>query len=502
MAEQGLENLIKMAVDACNARSGSFFVYQNFEDCFAFSCGYSPSLVLDERLQKNKGIFKLAQRIDSPTCITQTRVLYDSRLYKQPLPLGCVWLVPIIKEGLFLGVMLLDFSEKKDIHEKVESFLKFLALQIVYEFDHLKEKQKFKNFQRELAHYVEAGNRLNRCFRLEEVYASAVSSIENMSQCDEVYIVRYDEQGDQCSLAMSLQQTVKGQSFTLDFRQNLVSWVIENQKSLYYADYKLRSGRSLLFPQDIDYPNEYESVYIVPLQVQKQKMGAIVIMHKINNALSFEQRHMLEVFSQHTAVAIKNAKMVDRLETLATTDGLTGVLNHRSFQDILDAELLRCQRHPGDISVVLVDIDHFKQFNDQYGHPVGDEVLKKVAQKLKDSVRKVDYVFRYGGEEFALILVNTAAKEAHILAQRIVKDIAKSQFNLKGYKLKITVSMGLASFPETAQKKEELVARADQALYQSKLNGRNQVTLYNHDIAVEKNTKEEQRSVDLFSQSI
>lgn len=502
MAEQGLENLIKMAVDACSARSGSFFTYQSFEDCFAFSCGFSSSLVLDERSQKNKGIFKLAQRIDSPTCITQTRVLYDSRLYKQPLPLNCVWLVPVKKEEHFLGIVLLDFSEKKDILEKVESFLNFLAQQILYEFEYSKEKQKFKNFQRELAHYVEAGNRLNRCFRLEEVYASAISSIENMSQCDEAYIVAYDEQDNQCCLAMSLQQTIKDQHFTLDFRQNLVSWVIENQKSLYYPDYKVRSGRSLLFPQGVEYPNEYESVFIVPLQVQKQKMGAIVIMHRASHALSFEQRHMLEVFSQHTAVATKNAKMVDRLETLATTDGLTGVLNHRSFQDILDAELLRCQRHPSDVSVVLVDIDHFKQFNDQYGHPVGDEVLKQVAQKLKDSVRKVDYVFRYGGEEFALILVNTAAKEAHILAQRIVEDIANNRFDLKGHELKITVSMGLASFPDSAEKKEKLIAQADQALYQSKMKGRNQATLYNHDIAVEKNTEEEQRSVDLFSQSI
>ncbi|MCI5071958.1 GGDEF domain-containing protein [bacterium] len=502
MAEQGLENLIKMAVDACSARSGSFFAYQSFEDCFTFSCGFSSSQVLDERPQKNKGIFKLGQRIDTPTCITQTRVLYDSRLYKQPIPLSCVWLVPIKKKEVFLGVVLLDFSEKKDILEKVESFLNFLSQQIVYEFDYSKEKQKFKNFQRELAHYVEAGERLNRCFRLEEVYASAISSIQRMSQCDEAYVIAYNEHDNQCCLVMSLQQRIKDQSFDLDFRQNLVSWVIENQKSLYYADYKLRSGRSVLFPNTIDYSNDYESVYIVPLQVQKQKIGAIVIMHNKADALSFEQRHMLEVFSQHTAVAIKNAKMVDRLETLATTDGLTGILNHRSFQDILDAELLRCQRHPGDVSVVLLDIDHFKQFNDQYGHPVGDEVLKCVAKKLKESVRKIDYVFRYGGEEFALILLNTASKEAHIWADRIVKDIASTQFDLKGYQLSITVSMGIASFPQSAQDKEKLISQADQALYQSKMNGRNQATLFSHDIAIEKNKEEQQRSVDLFSQSI
>ncbi len=164
---------------------------------------------------------------------------------------------------------------------------------------------------------------------------------------------------------------------------------------------------------------------------------------------------------------------------LATIDGLTELYNHRYFQDTLRKQIDIARRYNQAFSLIIVDIDFFKKFNDTYGHQTGDAVLRQVAKILKNNSRATDYVCRYGGEEMTIILPNTSAEDALFNANRICKAVADTPFHLTPVdKVNVTISLGVATFPDNAQTPQDLIEWADKGLYYAKEHGRNQVGRY------------------------
>jgi diguanylate cyclase (GGDEF)-like protein len=176
-----------------------------------------------------------------------------------------------------------------------------------------------------------------------------------------------------------------------------------------------------------------------------------------------------------------------RLAQLAVTDGLTGLYNHRHLHERLALEVERSQRSGLPLSVLMLDVDHFKLFNDSFGHPAGDEVLRQVARVLNDTRRANDVVARYGGEEFAVILVDTAKFTAAKVAERVRERIAAHDFHDPAHRTQrgtpITVSLGVATFPDDGVDAEALIRAADTALYAAKRSGRNRVVLFSAQLA-------------------
>jgi len=168
-----------------------------------------------------------------------------------------------------------------------------------------------------------------------------------------------------------------------------------------------------------------------------------------------------------------------KLKKLAITDGLTGAYNYRFFKEQLEKELIRARRHKNHVSIVMMDIDFFKQYNDTHGHPAGDYVLRTIAQILRNNIRNIDIAARYGGEEFTLILIETDHGAAAIVAEKIRGLIEKHNFKFENSQPsgKITVSMGVSTFPEDGKTFEELIDAADKRLYQAKELGRNRVVI-------------------------
>lgn len=161
---------------------------------------------------------------------------------------------------------------------------------------------------------------------------------------------------------------------------------------------------------------------------------------------------------------------------LATTDGLTELFNHRYFQEQLRRQLEHCKRYNTSFSLIIIDIDFFKKFNDNFGHQSGDAVLRQVAQTLKRNVRATDIVCRYGGEEMSIILPNTSEEEAFSTAQKICDRVAQHKFKLaNGKDTNVTISLGVSTFPKDGDTAETIIASADKRLYDAKNNGRNQV---------------------------
>lgn len=166
-----------------------------------------------------------------------------------------------------------------------------------------------------------------------------------------------------------------------------------------------------------------------------------------------------------------------RLEKETITDGLTGLFNHRHFYNRLEFEINRAIRADHPVSILILDVDNFKQYNDKYGHPRGDEALRICAAAIQDSVRGIDIAARYGGEEFAVILTETDKKGAIVAAEKIRNAIEEQRFRDEGGDTthNVTVSIGVSSYPADTKELKELVRMADNALYTAKREGKNRV---------------------------
>ena len=175
-------------------------------------------------------------------------------------------------------------------------------------------------------------------------------------------------------------------------------------------------------------------------------------------------------------------KVNEQLREMAFRDGLTGLYNHRYFQDLMDNELSRSKRYNKSFSLMILDLDHFKKINDEYGHPVGDVVLKEVSKAIENTIRDSDAAARYGGEEFAIVLPETELKGAAILAERLRKAIEQLEIDTNGCRIDVTVSVGVTCYHPSTNKKEksEILAEADNALYNSKNKGRNMISIHNN----------------------
>ena len=221
--------------------------------------------------------------------------------------------------------------------------------------------------------------------------------------------------------------------------------------------------------------NQVKSVLCMPIRTGlKETTRTIGILYLENrmasNTFTAQRVEILEIICLAAAGRLE-------LSLKAATDGLTGLYNHEYFQNILNKEMMQSKRHLRNLSLVMIDIDHFKSFNDQWGHQVGDLVLKKVAAAIQNVCRKSDVVARYGGEEMSVILPETGPEMAELVSERIRARIEASEILIDGNVLKVTASLGVASLNEGVSDVDSLINFADKALYQAKENGRNQIKI-------------------------
>ena len=219
-------------------------------------------------------------------------------------------------------------------------------------------------------------------------------------------------------------------------------------------------------------------VIVLPLTDGQETFGCIALASDEHFHLGRDQVQILTSAVRHLGLALKNGLLYSRIKTKADFDGLTRVYNRSFFDDTLRREAMRHKRYEQPLSLIILDLDHFKRINDKYGHQVGDEVLRDVGAMLQDTVRTTDVAARYGGEEFALILPQTDADQAWALAERLRLRVAKHTFRHGDLRLEITASFGIATMDNGADMETaEMVRQADQALYLAKTNGRNMIYL-------------------------
>ncbi len=218
---------------------------------------------------------------------------------------------------------------------------------------------------------------------------------------------------------------------------------------------------------------------LVPVVAEDNIVALMRMERSSKPSFSTDELRFLEAVANQTALALEKAKLIAFLENLSITDELTGIANRRHFEWRLAEEVERARRYQYPLSALMLDLDHFKRVNDTYGHQIGDIVLQQIAQRLKRVLRRTDFLARYGGEEFVVLAPQTPADRALILAERLRQVIAESPISVSpDLQLRITISIGVAVFPEHAQNGNELVRAADEALYKAKQTGRNRVCLF------------------------
>ncbi len=264
----------------------------------------------------------------------------------------------------------------------------------------------------------------------------------------------------------------------LEFADNagLTAMVVKNRHYL-PAGGEVREVTAPVYTKAVKL-DDVKSLLILPLVSADEAIGTFLLAARAEKRFGKDVREMLGVIATQVAVSLQNGLLYKRMETMATTDGLTGLTNHRTFQDRFADLLERARRHGLKAAVLLCDVDHFKKVNDNYGHPVGDEVLRRVARVLMDVARKIDITARYGGEEFVVVLENTGLDQARQVGERIRQEVARIVVETEKGPLKVTQSIGVACFPDDAGDRAQLIERADHALYHAKHSGRNQVVTY------------------------
>lgn len=213
----------------------------------------------------------------------------------------------------------------------------------------------------------------------------------------------------------------------------------------------------------------------IPLISFGQTLGVLSLHSSERNAFRASELQSLESVADICASSIQNAHYVERIRQLSYLDGLTGIFNRRFFELRIQEEIERARRSGTGMAVVMADIDGFKRLNDEFGHLLGDEVLRQVSSLFHQQLRKIDVVCRYGGEEFAILLTQTNAEHAMGVAEKLRKMVESWQF--PGVPRTVTLSAGVASFPDHGRGRDELIRAADNGLYAAKQSGRNRVCL-------------------------
>jgi diguanylate cyclase (GGDEF)-like protein len=272
------------------------------------------------------------------------------------------------------------------------------------------------------------------------------------------------------------------QGLTADFVKNerwsvssggLTEQVLKGGGILFIED----TAQTPYFVNPIAVREGIRSLICVPLLFQNRIMGILYLDDFVPREFDREKLNLLSILASFAAMAIHNATLHRRTKLMAITDSLTGLHNHRYFKQLFKHEMARAKRYQKPFSIIMLDVDDFKSYNDSFGHGAGDELLKLMGSLILQTVRNVDVAFRYGGEEFIVLLPETQLDKAILAAERLRQSIEKwTAMNLIGSATRgVTVSIGVASYPENADQMDELFNIVDSLLYRAKRCGKNKV---------------------------
>ncbi len=331
---------------------------------------------------------------------------------------------------------------------------------------------------RELSTFNLVAKTLNSTLRLKEVLDIVMNKIKDLIMAEAWSILMLDEASNELVFEVALGE--KGdqvREMRLAMGQGVAGWVAEHRQPVIVPD----AATDQRFFKGVDQRTGFQtrSIIATPLISRGRLLGVVEIMNKSGN-VPFNEKdlELLQILADHAAIAIENARLYEKAQRLAITDDLTGLYNSRQCEQFLKEAIRQAKQTNQPLSVIFLDLDHMKEVDDSYGHLLGGQALREVADRIASLVSPPDLASRYGGDEYVLVLPGKGPKAALAQAEQIRRKIEVEPF-LASEKLscRITASIGIACFPQHGATSDELLSQADKAMYRVKESGKNRVEL-------------------------
>jgi diguanylate cyclase (GGDEF)-like protein len=344
--------------------------------------------------------------------------------------------------------------------------------------DPKEEIAELKRQVERLSLFHEVGKALASTLDLQKILQTIMEKISDLLQPDNWSLLMLDEATQELYFEIAIGSGAdKLKDVRLKLGEGIAGWVAQQGAPVLIED--VRNDPRFTPKIDELTQTDTQSVVCVPVKGREKILGVIELVNFVGKG-SFRKDDIpiLKNLADYAAIALENARYVQRIHELTITDDCTSLYNARHLNFVLDAEIYRSTRYGYEFSVIFIDLDYFKQVNDTYGHLVGSRLLGMIGDVIKSHLRMIDYAFRYGGDEFVVLLPQTSKWNTLAVVKRI-KDLMNSKvyFAEEGLNVRITASFGIASFPIDGRTRKEILRRADEAMYLVKNTTRNNIAL-------------------------
>jgi diguanylate cyclase (GGDEF)-like protein len=324
---------------------------------------------------------------------------------------------------------------------------------------------------------------LTSTLQLDQVLKTIMDKIQEFLCPDTWSLLLVDEKTNELYFQIATGEGAeKLKDVRLKMGAGIAGWVAQTGQAAIVPDV----SQDKRFYSEVDKKTEMrtQSIVCVPIRSKERALGVIELINYMGQR-KFDDADLilLQAMADYVAIALENALHVQRIHELTITDDVTELYNVRHLNFVLDTEIYRSDRYNYSFSLIFIDLDHFKEVNDTYGHLVGSKLLREIAELLRGSLRLIDYAFRYGGDEFVVLLPQTDKEHAYVAARRLRERLNQHRFlPQEGLNLPLTASIGLATYPIDAKSKAELIRMADEAMYLVKNTTRNNIAAANYGV--------------------
>lgn len=380
--------------------------------------------------------------------------------------------LPIISRKKVIGLLVLGDKQNNSMYtlediNLAERVIKEVATTLEKEF--LQDQLKIR--EQELSLINRLTGVITSSLNIQDVYDAFVGELKEVVEADYTAICVVEDK----NIYFAALSTDVGSTWhigqTIPMSNTATEWVYLNKKPYYEID--LNQNKRFWTGEEY-IKRGIRSILYLPMINKGEVIGVLIIGSKKPNSYNLEQTILMEHLASQIAAPIENSRLFSKAEEVARVDGITGLFNRRHFDERLHSEIDRHSRYGDILSILLLDLDNFKKYNDTYGHLAGDRLLVQAGKIVASAVRSSDLAFRYGGDEFSVILPNSSTMDAFSVAERIREKIS---FEMTSRQLDISISIGIASWPGDGSTLDELCYAADMALYYAKRTGQNRTSI-------------------------
>lgn len=450
-----------------------------------------------QRVSFRSGYLGWVLKTKTPVLITSVKNVRQNLIYyTKDIPVKSLLATPLLMKADkdvpesqrdVAGILIIDSMNKNVFGDKEKLIVSLISDRISEIIDRFQLSEQVKLSSQELKSFYDFTQKLNSTDSVDVVADHIIDTIEKGMYADFVGVSLYDEKDGTSTLnRISDKDKNHIEGREIPYTDNL-TWLVNEGKNYFTTDdLSARTKYRSIFGKEIDFAlgvKNVKSVLIYPLleKIPEEHdrdttvLGSVVIARGERLAFNESEISLAKIICGESAKFIKSSISHEKTKELAVRDGLTGLYNRRHFQEMLVYTISHSDRYDERSSLMMIDVDNLKTINDTYGHRAGDSVLSFIGKVLAESLRKIDISARYGGDEFALILPNTNKRGSLVVAEKIKNNIKSMPFRFNGDEVCVSLSIGIATYPESAPDGESLLGNADKALYESKNQGKDKV---------------------------